>query len=111
MMHGMKAVEPPAVTIESVSHFYGARRALDHQPRHAIDYVAEIKFNKRRAVQIENDSVRLTMTVEGGHVAEILHKKTAVNPLWVPPWPSIEPWSCPPVSSTRRRASSTSCVG
>jgi ABC-2 type transport system ATP-binding protein len=29
MMHGMKAVEPPAVTIESVSHFYGARRALD----------------------------------------------------------------------------------
>jgi ABC-2 type transport system ATP-binding protein len=29
MMHGMKAVEPPAVAIESVSHFYGARRALD----------------------------------------------------------------------------------
>jgi ABC-2 type transport system ATP-binding protein len=29
MMHGMKAVEPPAVTIESVSHFYGARQALD----------------------------------------------------------------------------------
>src|SRR3979411_2668286 len=29
MMHGMKPVGPPAVTIESVSHFYGARRALD----------------------------------------------------------------------------------
>jgi ABC-2 type transport system ATP-binding protein len=29
MMHGMKAVEPPAVTIDSVSHFYGARQALD----------------------------------------------------------------------------------
>jgi hypothetical protein len=24
-------------------------------------------------------------------VAEILHKKTGVNPLWVPPWPTMEP--------------------
>src|SRR5262244_1657808 len=29
MMHGMNAIEPPAVTIEGVSHFYGARQALD----------------------------------------------------------------------------------
>jgi hypothetical protein len=29
--------------------------------------------------------------VEGGHVAEILDKSTNVNPLWSPPWPSIEP--------------------
>jgi ABC-2 type transport system ATP-binding protein len=29
MMHGIKAVEPAVVTIEGVSHFYGARRALD----------------------------------------------------------------------------------
>ena len=29
--------------------------------------------------------------VEGGHVAELFHKPTSVNPLWVPPWPSIEP--------------------
>lgn len=31
------------------------------------------------------------MTVEGGHVAEILHKRSGVSPLWIPPWPSIEP--------------------
>jgi ABC-2 type transport system ATP-binding protein len=28
-MHGMSTSEPPAVAIEGVSHFYGARRALD----------------------------------------------------------------------------------
>ena len=48
-------------------------------------------FHNRRAVQIENDAVRLTMTVEGGHIAEILHKQSGVNPLWIPPWQSIEP--------------------
>lgn len=33
----------------------------------------------------------MTVTAEGGHIAEILHKQSGVNPLWVPPWPSIEP--------------------
>lgn len=52
-------------------------------------------FHNRRAVQIENDSVRVTVTAEGGHIAEVLHKPSGVNPLWIPPWPSIEPsaWS------------------
>jgi hypothetical protein len=42
-------------------------------------------------VSCENDQVRVTVLVEGGHIAEILHKPTGVNPLWSPPWPSIEP--------------------
>jgi len=52
-------------------------------------------FNKRKAVQIENGLTRVTVTEEGGHIAEILNKATGVNPLWTPPWPSIEPstWS------------------
>jgi hypothetical protein len=29
--------------------------------------------------------------IGGGHIAEVHHKKTGVNPLWTPPWPSIEP--------------------
>jgi hypothetical protein len=29
--------------------------------------------------------------VEGGHIAEILDKASGVNPLWIPPWRSIEP--------------------
>jgi hypothetical protein len=45
----------------------------------------------RNAVRIENDELIVTVTVEGGHIAEIIEKKSGVNPLWTPPWPSIEP--------------------
>src|SRR5262245_41436466 len=51
----------------------------------------ETSYRNRRAVQIENDTIRVTVLVEGGHIAEILHKETGINPLWTPPWPSIEP--------------------
>ncbi len=50
-----------------------------------------MKFRNREALQIENDALRLTVLKGGGHVAEILHKKTGINPLWTPPWASIEP--------------------
>ncbi|HXJ40408.1 MAG TPA: hypothetical protein VNH18_14095 [Bryobacteraceae bacterium] len=52
--------------------------------------MTETLFHNRRAVQLENDQVRVTVTTEGGHIAEILEKSTGVNPLWRPPWPSIE---------------------
>ncbi|MGI8741104.1 MAG: hypothetical protein ACR2NN_00760 [Bryobacteraceae bacterium] len=55
-------------------------------------------FHNRRVVQVENDFLRLTVTVEGGHVAEILHKAIGVNPLWIPPWPSIEPSTYSPAT-------------
>ncbi len=55
-----------------------------------------VQYLNRRAAQIENDQVRVTVTIGGGHIAEILHKKTGVNPLWTPPWPSIEPSSFDP---------------
>lgn len=51
----------------------------------------ETTHRSRRAVRVEDDHLRVTILVEGGHVAEILHKATGVNPLWTPPWPSIEP--------------------
>jgi hypothetical protein len=50
-----------------------------------------IEYRGRRAVRLENDHIRATLTLEGGHIVEILHKPTGVNPLWTPPWPSIEP--------------------
>ncbi len=50
-----------------------------------------MNYRNRKAVQIETDSLRLTVLVEGGHIAELLHKPSGVNPLWTPPWPSIEP--------------------
>ena len=48
-------------------------------------------FRNRRARSIENEHVRITVLEGGGHIAEVLDKKTGVNPLWIPPWPSIEP--------------------
>jgi hypothetical protein len=48
-------------------------------------------YRGRRAAAIENDDLRVTVLREGGHIAEVYHKKAGVNPLWTPPWPSIEP--------------------
>src|SRR5262244_3400749 len=48
-------------------------------------------YRGRRAASIENHAIRVTVLREGGHIAEILHKASGVNPLWTPPWDSIEP--------------------
>ena len=48
-------------------------------------------YRDRRAATIENRHLRVNVLEEGGHIAEILHKEAGVNPLWTPPWPSIEP--------------------
>src|SRR5579862_4726175 len=54
----------------------------------------ETTYRGRRAVTIQNDTLRVTVLAEGGHIAEIAYirdKPDGVNPLWTPPWPSIEP--------------------
>lgn len=48
-------------------------------------------YRGRGAVTIENGTLRVTVLLEGGHVAEIRDLGTGVNPLWTPHWPSIEP--------------------
>src|SRR5438445_746717 len=48
-------------------------------------------YHDRHAFQIDNDQIRVTVLAEGGHIAGLLYKKTGVNPLWLPPWQSIEP--------------------
>jgi hypothetical protein len=53
--------------------------------------MSETTFNGRRAVAIENDHLRVTVLPGGGHIAEVYDKATGVNPLWTPPWPSIDP--------------------
>jgi len=50
-------------------------------------------YRGRRAAVTENDHIRVTVLAEGGHIAEVFDKETGVNPLWTPPWPSIEPSS------------------
>ena len=58
--------------------------------------MTETTYRNRRAFQIENELVRVTVLCEGGHIAELLHKPSGANPLWTPPWPSIEPSSYRP---------------
>jgi hypothetical protein len=50
-----------------------------------------LQYRGRRAAQIEDERIRVTITTEGGHIAELVHKPTGVNPLWTPHWSSIEP--------------------
>lgn len=62
-----------------------------------LDAMPETTYRNRRAFQVETTTLRLTVLTEGGHIAEILHKPTGMNPLWTPPWPSIEPSGYHPV--------------
>ena len=50
-----------------------------------------IHYLNRRAYALENEHLEVVVTVEGGHIAAIRDKASGVNPLWTPPWPSIEP--------------------
>ena len=58
-------------------------------------------FRGRQAGSIENNDLRVTVLKEGGHIAEILDKRSGVNPLWIPPWTSIEPSDFNPLQHTR----------
>src|SRR5689334_13185534 len=87
-MHQPGSLQPAPIGVKRVSRPCGRTPVST-----MIPLVREVSFHNRRAVQIENESIRVTVTVEGGHIAEILDRKTGINPLWVPPWPSIEPSS------------------
>lgn len=56
-----------------------------------LNCMAETLYRNRRAFRLDNGILRVTVLVEGGHVAEIFDHASGVNPLWTPPWPSIEP--------------------
>lgn len=62
--------------------------------------MSEILYRNRRAVQLENEHLQIVVTREGGHLAAIRDKQTGVNPLWSPPWPSIEPSAYQAVNDT-----------
>jgi hypothetical protein len=53
--------------------------------------VSELLFHGRKAFQLENDLLRVTVLLEGGHIAEVFDKRARVSPLWIPHWKSIEP--------------------
>ena len=54
------------------------------------------RYRGRLAASIENGTLRVTVLAGGGHIAEICDLASGVNPLWTPPWPSIEPQTYEP---------------
>src|SRR4030095_10633319 len=71
-------------------------RSVTPQPRRVHNGAlmpATATYHGRRAAAIENADLRVTVLEEGGHIAEIFDKRAGVNPLWTPPWPSLEPSS------------------
>jgi hypothetical protein len=54
-------------------------------------------YRNRRAATIQNGRLRVTVLQEGGHIAEVYDKATGVNPLWTPPWNSLEPSTFEPL--------------
>src|SRR5450432_237765 len=68
----------------------------------------ETSYRGRRAHSIETPELRVTVLSEGGHIAEIADKATGLNPLWTPPWPSIEPSTYDPVKHPEYGADSES---
>ncbi len=53
--------------------------------------MSETRYRGRRAQALDNGLLQIIVTVEGGHIAAVIDKASNVNPLWSPPWPSIEP--------------------
>jgi hypothetical protein len=53
--------------------------------------MSETLYRGRRAHALDNGTLQIIVTVEGGHIAGVIDKTTQVNPLWSPPWPSIDP--------------------
>lgn len=53
-------------------------------------------YANRRQVHLENDRLRLTLLPGGGHIAAAALKENGVNPLWDPPWETIDPSSYDP---------------
>lgn len=51
----------------------------------------ETIYRGRKAAEISNGTITLTVTLEGGHIARIQHAGVDMNPLWTPNWASVEP--------------------
>lgn len=53
--------------------------------------VTQTEYNGRKAIQIQNDRIRATALLGGGHIAELRLLDSDVNPMWKPLWPTYEP--------------------
>jgi hypothetical protein len=53
--------------------------------------MAAVEYRGRACAALENEYLRVVVSAEGGHIAAIVDKASGINPLWSPPWPTIEP--------------------
>ncbi len=53
--------------------------------------MSTLEYRGRRAEALDNGTLQIMVTREGGHIAAVTDKTTGVNPLWTPPWPTMEP--------------------
>ena len=64
-----------------------------------------VKFEGRDTWRLENNRLRVTVLEGGGHLAELVLKNASggesINPLWIPGWPSIDPWKFDPQKHTQ----------
>ncbi len=62
-------------------------------------------FRGRKGWELDNGTLKLVMLQGGGHLASLVHGGCpGVNPLWVPVWKTIEPWSYRPADASRYAA-------
>lgn len=54
-------------------------------------------ITNRPQVHLENRLLRLTFLPGGGHIAAVELKENGVNPLWDPPWETVDPSAYDPV--------------
>jgi hypothetical protein len=57
----------------------------------AREPMKETEYRGRRARALSNGVLEIIVTVEGGHIAAVVDRASEVNPLWSPPWPTLEP--------------------
>src|SRR5208337_1775365 len=93
-------VEPSAGPLISRADLLRGRSRFkqdgDMKPKSAL-FCRPASWHGRKAFLLENSLVQLTTLTGGGHIAELRFADAkglpCLNPLWVPPWPTIEPYN------------------
>lgn len=80
---------------ETRGHPIAVRVPLQMKPSQS-PFCKRTLWRGRKAYVLGNRTIQLTTLTGGGHIAEFRFDDTttapAVSPLWVPPWPTIEPY-------------------
>ncbi|HOX37858.1 MAG TPA: hypothetical protein PL033_07710 [Candidatus Brocadiia bacterium] len=53
--------------------------------------ITQADYEGRKAIQIQNDRIRASALLGGGHIAELRLHESEVNPMWKPLWNTCEP--------------------